>query len=196
MTIVEAMRQLLLRDSKARILVCAPNNSSADVVALRLFNLGTLELFRLNAMSRNFNDVPELLRPFCLLNDNGIFAIPPREVLEKYRVVVSTCISGGIPGNLGIVQGHFSHIFIDEAGQSKEPELMVPIKSIAGPSTNVIIAGDVRQLGPVIRSHLAASLGLKTSYLARMMVRPIYDLKEGRGLTCVLMIWSRSYSFH
>lgn len=127
------MRQLLLRDSKARILVCAPNNSSADVVALRLFNLGTLELFRLNAMSRNFNDVPELLRPFCLLNDNGIFAIPPREVLEKYRVVVSTCISGCIPGNLGIVQGHFSHIFIDEAGQSKEPELMVPIKSIAGP---------------------------------------------------------------
>lgn len=134
-------------------------------------------------MSRKYKDLAEPLRPFSLVNDNEVFAIPSAEQLVRYRIVVSTCLSGGIPGNLGMKRGHFSHIFIDEAGQGSEPEVMVPIKGIVGPLTNIVLAGDNQQLGPVVFSQLAASLGLKRSYLARIMALPIYDLKAGRRLT-------------
>ena len=62
---------------------------------------------------------------------------------------------------------------------------MVPILSIADSKTNVILAGDNQQLGPICHSDLAKSLGLKTSYLARIMDREIYNLDTGRGITYV-----------
>ena len=185
-TIVEAMQQLLLLDPDVRILACAPNNSAADLLAHKLTNLGRREVFRLNALSRKYEDLPKSLHDFALINENKVFSVPTLEEMEKYRVVVSTCISGGIPASLGLKRGYFTHLFIDEAGQGKEPELMVPIKSIASDQTNIILAGDNKQLGPVVQSQLAGSLGLKRSYLARIMDREIYDLKNGgSGVTYV-----------
>lgn len=129
--------------------------------------------------------MPKSLREFSLMNDNQIFAMPTVEQLGKYRVVVSTCLSAGVPAGLGLKRGHFTHIFIDEAGQGKEPEIMVPILSIADSKTNVVLAGDNQQLGPICHSNLASSLGLKTSYLSRIMEREIYNLETGRGITYV-----------
>ncbi|EEB97806.1 hypothetical protein MPER_02800 [Moniliophthora perniciosa FA553] len=57
---------------------------------------------------------------------------------------------------------------------------MVPLKSLAGDKTNVILAGDNKQLGPIVHSALAAAFGLKTSYLSRIMDREIYSL-DPRG---------------
>lgn len=185
-TIVEAMRQLLMRDPNVRILACAPSNSAADLIAQKLLDLGPAQLFRLNSISRRFEALPKTLHKFARVNENKVFAIPLLEELRGFRVVVATCISGGIPSGIGLKRGHFSHIFIDEAGQGKEPELMVPIKGMAGESTNIILAGDNQQLGPTVYSVLARSLGLKKSYLSRLMERAIYDLKgSDRGLTYV-----------
>ena len=106
-------------------------------------------------------------------------------------MVVSTCLSGGVPASLGLKRGHFSHIFIDEAGQGKEPEVMVPIKSIAGKDTNVVLAGDNQQLRPIVHSSTARTLGLTNSYLARLMALDIYNIQKdrrspgGRGVTSV-----------
>jgi helicase MOV-10 len=124
-TIVEGIRQLLINNPEARILACAPTNTAADLIAQRLTVLGTKDLFRLNALSRKYKDYPKSLLPFSLINNNLVFAIPTLETLCGYRVIVSTCISGGIPAGLGLKRGHFSHIFIDEAGQATEPEAMV-----------------------------------------------------------------------
>src|ERR1700727_2724573 len=111
-TIVEAIRQLLGRDPNTRILACAPSNSAADQIAEKLSVIGKTNLFRLNALSRKYDEkFPEQLKPFSLLNGDLVFAIPEVEILRNYRVVVSTCISGGIPPALGIKRGHFSHIF-------------------------------------------------------------------------------------
>lgn len=63
---------------------------------------------------------------------------------------------------------------------------MVPIKTISGPLTNVILAGDNQQLGPVIHSTLASKLGLKTSYLDRIMGLDIYNLDKFSGITWVM----------
>ncbi|KAF7378134.1 RNA helicase [Mycena sanguinolenta] len=148
-TIVEAIHQLLLRDSEACILACAPSNSAADLIAWKLMSLGTAQLFRLNSLSRKHEDLPKDLRKFSAFNDNLTFVFPTVEDLRKYRVVVSTCLSGGVPASLGLKRGHFSHIFCDEAGQATEPEVMLPIKSIADSSTNIVLAGDNKQLGPI-----------------------------------------------
>ncbi|KAF8906751.1 RNA helicase [Gymnopilus junonius] len=187
-TIVEAMRQLLESDPNVRILACTPNNSAADLIAMKLMGLGRSQLFRLNSLSRKLSEMPRSLDPFCVINENEVFAMPDAEQLAKFRVVVSTCISAGVPASLGLKRGHFTHIFIDEAGQGGEPELMVPIKSIAGDKTNVILAGDNQQLGPVVNSNIAGLLGLKTSYLARIMQREIYDLNKYRGITIVKLV--------
>lgn len=117
-TIVEAIHQLLLRDPEARILACAPSNSAADLIARNLMSIGITQLFRLNSLSRKYEDFPKELVKFSAANDNLTFVFPAVEELRKYRVVVSTCLSGGVPANLGLKRGHFSHIFCDEAGQA------------------------------------------------------------------------------
>lgn len=182
-TIVEAMRQVLEKNADAHILACAPSNSAADLIAQKLINLGPLQVFRMNSMSRKFKDLPKTLDKFSLYNDNKIFSIPTLEELRKFRVIVCTCISAGIASGLGLKRGHFSHIFIDEAGQGTEPQVMVAIKTMASNFTNVILAGDNQQLGPIVHSRLAQDLGLKLSYLARIMDRDIYDPKIGSGTT-------------
>ena len=131
-TIVEAMNQILLEDSTARILACAPSNSAADLLAERLKErLRPSELFRLNAPSRSKEALPKVLIEYSRSNENGTFSVPPLTELNKYRVVVSTCISASVPYGLGMRRGHFTHIFIDEAGQASEPEAMIPIKTMA-----------------------------------------------------------------
>ncbi len=76
----------------------------------------------------------------------GIFNVPPVEALKKFRVIVSTCASAAVPYNIGIPRGHFTHIFIDEAGQANEPEAMISIKTLSGTSTNIILSGDPSNL--------------------------------------------------
>jgi helicase MOV-10 len=78
-------------------------------------------------------------------------------------------------------RGHFSHIFLDEAGQATEPEAFVSIKMMADNDTNVVLSGDPKQLGPIIRSGIATKLGLELSYIERLMARQPYDLQTGRG---------------
>ncbi|KAG7439173.1 P-loop containing nucleoside triphosphate hydrolase protein [Guyanagaster necrorhizus] len=180
-TIVEAIEQLLKRDPNSRILACTPNNSAADLIAQKLMHLGPTDVFRLNSMTRKLGDLPKTLRKFSLTNDNEVFAMPALERVLKYRVVVSTCISAGALPDLGVKLGHFTCIFIDEAGQGKEPEIMIPIKGLANKHTNVVLAGDLKQLGPIVHSRLARDLGLKESYLARLMQRPCYGLSPWDG---------------
>jgi helicase MOV-10 len=101
---------------------------------------------------------------------------------------VSTCVSAAFAHGVGIARGHFSHIFVDEAGQATEGEVMVAIKTMADNSTNVVLSGDPRQLGPIIRSNIARELGLETSYLERLMKTEVYDEKKGFGKTYVFQL--------
>jgi len=60
--------------------------------------------------------------------------------------------------------GHFTHVFVDEAGQAMEPECMIPMLSIVlgGKNTRVVLSGDPMQLGPVIRSPSAKLSNVKS----------------------------------
>jgi len=97
---------------------------------------------------------------------------------------------------MGLKSGTFTHIFIDEAGQSTEPDILLPLcmclvirflKNIFIVTTDftafldpyrdgqVILAGDPKQLGPVVMSLLAKhSGGLGLSMLYRFINYPSY----------------------
>jgi helicase MOV-10 len=119
----------------------------------------------------------------CTYRENGVFAIPTKEDTMTFRVVVATCVGAAFALNTGVPPGHFDWIFVDEAGQGTEPEAMVSIKGMSGPRTNIVLSGDPKQLRPIIRSGVAAELGLGKSYLERLMERTIYDEVQGRGRT-------------
>ncbi|KAF8581297.1 P-loop containing nucleoside triphosphate hydrolase protein [Ramaria rubella] len=188
-TIVEAMYQIMFANPDAHILACAPSNSAADLIAERLGNtLSPKQLFRLNAPSRSRSHMPKNLEQFSQTNSDGTFSVPPLSILSQFRVIVSTCISASVPYGMGMSRGHFSHIFIDEAGQACEPESMIPIKTMANNQTNIVLSGDPKQLGPIVRSTVAIALGLGTSYLDRLMARGIYDVVRGSGVSVVKLI--------
>ena len=179
-TVIECIKQLA-KDPQAKVLACAPSNSAADLIALRLGrHLSTDELFRLYALYRFKEQVPSDLRPYTFTCD-GHFSVPPMGRLENFRVMVSTCVSAAVLSGIGMARGHFTHIFIDEAGQATEPETFVSIKMLANSKTNIILSGDPKQLGPVIQSSIARELGLEKSYLERLMDRNVYDIKTGHG---------------
>lgn len=69
----------------------------------------------------------------------------------------------------GFCGGHFNYLFMDEAGHAVEPEMVVPIVGLlttfGGKKRNsavkgsLVLAGDPKQLGPVIQSKLAVHIG-------------------------------------
>ncbi|KAF9440816.1 P-loop containing nucleoside triphosphate hydrolase protein, partial [Macrolepiota fuliginosa MF-IS2] len=192
-TVVEAIAQLVWRYPDARILACAPSNSAADIIASRLSDiLGTKQLFRMYAPSRDEGQVPDRLKAYSYHRNNGAtrpcFSVPPMATMKRYRVIVSTLISSSIVYGIGMPRGHFSHIFIDEAGQATEPEAFVAIKTIADNSTNIVLSGDPKQLGPIIRSGIATKLGLELSYIERLMSLPPYNLNLGRGKSIIKLV--------
>lgn len=179
---VEAIRQVLIHNRQAKILACAPSNSAADLIASRLkVGLSPNELFRFYAPSRYKNQVPDELLSYTYTDRDGHFSIHPPARMTGFRVIVTTCISSSVAHGIGLRRGVFSHIFLDEAGQATEPEAFVSIKTMADTRTNVILSGDPKQLGPVIRSGIAIELGLEKSYLERLMARDAYILKTGYG---------------
>ncbi|KAG2071488.1 P-loop containing nucleoside triphosphate hydrolase protein [Suillus decipiens] len=193
-TIVEAMKQLLKHKPNTRILATAPSNSAADIIASRLAStLGSDELFRLYAPSRHLDQAPDELLRYTHKKrlegeDKSCFSVPPIPILKRFKVIVCTCVSASIPYGIGIPRGHFTHIFVDEAGQATEPEVMIGIKTMADNATNIVLAGDPKQLGPIIRSNIARQLGLEKSYLERLMSMDAYEAQSGHGLSVVKLV--------
>lgn len=177
-TLVEAILQLYTSNKKACILVCSSSNSASDHVLVKLLaSGGTLirerNVFRLNASSRPYDDMNREYMRFCFF-DEMVFKCPPLRALMQYRIIVSTYMSSATLQAEGLPRGHFSHIFLDEAGQASEPETMVPITSLSDQRTVVVLAGDPRQLGPVVFSRGAENHGLGVSYLERLFQYDCY----------------------
>lgn len=172
MTIVEGIMQLYQNHADTRILICTPSNSAADHILEKLLGKGAgiikeNEIFRLNATSRPYEDInPDRIR-FCFF-DELVFKCPPIKALVRYRIIISTYMSTSLLSAEGVERGHFSHIFLDEAGQASEPESMIPLANLCQPDTVVVLAGDPMQLGPVVYSKIAEEYGLGKSYLERL----------------------------
>ncbi|CAG8615958.1 14546_t:CDS:2 [Acaulospora morrowiae] len=173
-TIVEAMKQLLNEEKgNVKILVCAPSNSAADILLKKLSTtLLPDKVARINAACRDIENVytDEGLRRYCKDLDLKSF--------ENHKIIVSTCATAGSIHALGGGK-RYTHIFIDEAGQAMEPEVMTALQN-ASKETKIILAGDPRQLGPIVNSSIAKRLGLGKSLIERLvnMENGPYDFSE------------------
>ncbi|XP_066447975.1 RNA helicase Mov10l1 [Eleutherodactylus coqui] len=169
-TVIEAILQIYYALPDSRILVCAPSNSAADLVCLRLHESGHLEagsMVRMNASSRQEETIGDTVKLYCGLGEDI------REA-SHFRIIISTCSSAGMFYQIGLRVGHFTHVIIDEAGQATESECLIPLALVSEVTGQIILAGDPMQLGPVIKSRIALAYGLSMSLLERLMALPIY----------------------
>ncbi len=101
--------------------------------------------------------------------------------VARNRIVVSTLSSSGGFYKLGLSHGHFTHCIVDEAGEATEPETMIPIGLLASAhKSQIVLAGDPKQLGPVLLSRHAKCFGLEISLLERLSVNDLYGRDEER----------------
>jgi helicase MOV-10 len=126
-TLVESILQLA-KNTHSRILIVAPSNSAADLLATRLAKDGgkglihSKSLIRVNAMMRDPISVPKEVEPFCSRSlDGQRWELPDAPLLAKFKIVVTTC-SSSFP--LRAKHLKWDYIFVDEAAQASEPECM------------------------------------------------------------------------
>ncbi|XP_039987881.1 RNA helicase Mov10l1 [Xiphias gladius] len=173
-TLVEAILQVYHFLPSSRVLVCTPSNSAADLICIRLHASGFLHaasLARVNASCRQDESVPEVVRLYSRAGEDIRHA-------SFHRIVVSTCSSAGMFHNIGLQVGHFSHVFLDEAGQATEPESLIPLSLVSERDGQIVLAGDPCQLGPIVKSKLASAFGLGVSLLERLMANPLYSRQD------------------
>ncbi|KAL4423314.1 hypothetical protein ABPG77_006109 [Micractinium sp. CCAP 211/92] len=182
-TLVECALQLLETYDHARLLLCAPQNYSADLLcsSLAAAGLGPEEVLRLNDPRRPAFTAKEDVLPFCTFSEaSRMFTLPTRAEVEARRVVVATCCAAALiqEGEFEGCPCSFTHVLIDEAGQALLPEALVPLGLLAPPPAvatleaaaaqpgwGAVLCGDPRQLGPIVRSKAAAAAGLAASLL-------------------------------
>uniref|UniRef100_A0A667YRE2 RNA helicase n=1 Tax=Myripristis murdjan TaxID=586833 RepID=A0A667YRE2_9TELE len=173
-TLVEAIKQIEKTQASCHILACAPSNSAADLLCKKILeHVEERKVFRMYASSREPKFVPDELKA-CSNLEGEIYKYPAKEELMNYKIMVTTLLTAGrlVTGN--IPAGHFTHIFVDEAGHAIETECLVPLAGTENNSTvfssgQVVLAGDPKQLGPILRSPFALQYGMGVSMLERLM---------------------------
>jgi putative helicase MOV10L1 len=120
-TVVEAIIQVNKLDPNSRILVTAPTNHAADVIAEYLVHSKQYhpgEFVRFNGFMRQDQVMIEAIKGFCV---DGEFL----DSVARHRLIVSTCATAGQFFTLNLQPGHFTHVFVDEAGYCTEPEALI-----------------------------------------------------------------------
>ncbi|XP_059612252.1 putative helicase MOV-10 isoform X2 [Phlebotomus argentipes] len=202
-TIVEAICQIIRREPGARILVSATSNYASNEVALRLLKYLPHEgIFRMFASSKeteiDFID-PELKNISNLRFDFHYY--PHMEELACYNVVVTTLAVAGKFAQAKINCNHFSYVFIDECGSSTEPSSLIPIAGVVSSArrihAQIILAGDPKQLGPIVHSKTARD-ALGVSILERLIDTGIYakDPTTGKYNPRVITKLIRNFRSH
>lgn len=192
MTVVELIKQLFYLDPKARLIVATPSNSAANLFTQALINFGRFkgshDFVRFVSHNQIEKDlIPPELRNYCARidtsnvrrrelpvaetdnnsNDQVIKSCAKQEIV-KYRVCISTLNCFGALMKIDL-KAHFTHVIIDEAGQSIEPEMLIPLTLLKKETGNVILSGDPQQLGPMLSSPFAKQLELDSSLLERLL---------------------------
>ncbi|XP_056292650.1 putative helicase mov-10-B.1 [Pseudoliparis swirei] len=171
-TLVEAMHQVSKADPSARILACAPSNSACDLLCERLMvHTDASRICRVYASSRDPRSIPKNMLKYCnWKQDKRVLESPLKETLMKYLIVVTTLVTAGKLVTIGIPVGHFTHVFLDEGGHAVESECVIPIAGLLSAETGqLVLAGDPKQLGPILRSPFSLQYGLGLSLLERLM---------------------------
>ncbi|KAF2295943.1 hypothetical protein GH714_035262 [Hevea brasiliensis] len=161
LVIQEAVLEIYRSSQKHRVLLCAPINSTCDLLTRSLMkHIPESEIFRANAAFREIDGVPTDILPSCV----------PADILPS-------CIFEGIAA------GHFSHIFLVDASSATEPEAMVALANLANEKTAVIVTGAPGNHSGWVRSDIARKNGLMDSYFERLRKRNPYNRLDSMFIT-------------
>ncbi|KAH8239207.1 hypothetical protein KR032_001787 [Drosophila birchii] len=193
MTLVEVLLQLAENVPGARILVGTPSNSSADLITRRVIESHVLpqgDFVRLVSFNQIEKDmIPPELMSYCATVDIGSTGSCPDSMvvtesglklrcqmkfIGRHRVTISTNATLGNFMQMDFPPGHFTHVLIDEAGQCTEPETMVPISMLVKDQSQVVLAGDPRQLQAIVINNFSCHNEYAKSFLERLLDRPPY----------------------
>ncbi|CAK9138005.1 unnamed protein product [Ilex paraguariensis] len=179
----EAVLQVYRTSPSCRILVCAPLNNTCDVFTRSLkTQIPESDMFRANAAFRELDGVPFDILPSCLY-EGECFSCPPRVEISKYKVILSTFMSSFRLHGVGIVAGHFSHIFLVDASSATEPETLVTLANLANENTVVVVTGAPRDHSGWVRSRIARYNGLSCSYFERLRESELYNGLDPKFMT-------------
>jgi len=179
----EAVFEAYKTSPNNRILVCAPINSTCDVLNRSLKEkMPESDMFRANAAFREIDGVPTDILSSCPI-EGECFACPSRQQLLRFRIILSTFVSSFRLHNEGIAAGHFSHIFLVDASSATEPEVMVALANFADNNTAVIVTGAPRDHSGWVRSEVSRKYGLSKSYFERLLELKPYRSTDPKFIT-------------
>ncbi|KAH9515064.1 hypothetical protein Btru_019075, partial [Bulinus truncatus] len=168
-TLAQATMTLLRERPNVRILICTQSNSAADLYITKHLNVfvnkKSLKILRLNAPERKVSSVPKEVMPFCY-SPADIFETPPKDYICQCQLVLTTVENSMQLTKLGL-HNQFTHIFIDEAGQTLECEILM-VLTLASTRTCVVLTGDHQQIGPSVYSPEAKRQKFDISILVRL----------------------------
>ncbi|XP_013400663.2 LOW QUALITY PROTEIN: helicase with zinc finger domain 2 [Lingula anatina] len=168
---------LLMKDTSKRVLICCKFDSAADLYVSFIEH-------KLMEHSKQASKRDHPLRIYGIEKEKGykdvkysVCTRPSQKQLDRHRIIITT-LSASMLLKFGPSKAPvFTHIFIDEAGQALEPELVMPL-SLADPKTVVVLAGDNRQLLPKIYSRVAKDQHFEMSLLQRLFHLNLKQMKE------------------
>ena len=146
----QAAEYLVRHSQEPFVLVCALNNSAADVYLDNFHKIipsdCDYKILRLSYKGRMVATVPRHLHKYFLFDspNNERFCYPSESDVKKYRIIITTIGMAQELLKLNLT-GHFTHIFIDEAAQVTIPEVTMAF-SLASNTTKVVLAGDHMQV--------------------------------------------------
>ncbi|KAF5286682.1 hypothetical protein FQA39_LY16165 [Lamprigera yunnana] len=174
-TLAQAIKQLS-KNPDAKILICTHSNSAADLYIKDYLHPyvedGHKEAtpLRIYYQKRWVVTVHPVVQKYCLIQETGgvrTFLAPMFEDIAKHRIIVVTLSTSMYLSNMGIPQGYFTHILLDEAAQTMECEAIMPL-SLANRNTRIVLAGDHMQISPELFSQFAKDRNLHISLLERL----------------------------
>ena len=140
---------ILKTNPQSRILIATHHRKTADEYVESYFTEALVEREGLEVVRMVSKDT----FPAKLI---GLTKAPwmVKDTLHNFQLIITTFVlSMGLSQRLK--QGHFTHIFIDEAAQPREPETIAAF-SLAGEDTKIVLAGDHMQVR--IHIHCAGTL--------------------------------------
>lgn len=195
-TLVELVLQQFLNNNQATILICTPSNSAGNLILDKLVQSDQILIAQLARVigfqAKEREMVPEEMLKYCAtvekskkgtegrkmtIMENGMRLDCQMEDLCDFRVIIVTTGSVGTFMEMGFPDGHFTHLFVDEAGQCLETEMLVPM-SLLNREGHFVFVGDEQQLGPVVQFKPLARWGYGVSLFERLQQLPMYNRND------------------
>lgn len=176
-TLTEIVLQILTNYEHSKIVITTQSNSTANLIAQRLLEYDSvhsenlLRLISYNYERRSNNGLPEDIREYSkTLGDlgNGSNLYYSFQMVKQYRIVIGTSSTLSMLFEARKLRNHFTHAIVDEAGQSTELDVLVPM-CLVGSNGQTIMAGDPMQMPPLVLNRHADERGLSISMLSRLL---------------------------